>query len=120
MNNQWKKLSQIRFNSHHIHLADIDLRQKCIHLRHNLFAPILLLRHLFVQAMGIICANKIDIHLRHCYKFIFYFKDIYFKETNLMTSLLFYPDMGPAVLTLAELMSFIIKYDKLKRKYLYS
>jgi hypothetical protein len=21
-------------------------------------------------AMGIICANKIDIHLRHCYKFI--------------------------------------------------
>jgi hypothetical protein len=43
--------------------ADIDLR-------HNLFAPILLLRHLFVQTMGIICANKIDIHLRHCYKFI--------------------------------------------------
>jgi hypothetical protein len=32
-----------------------------------------------------------------------------------MTSLLFYPDMGPAVLTLAELESFIIKYDKLKR-----
>jgi hypothetical protein len=31
---------------------------------------ILLMRHLFVQAMGIICANKIDIHLRHCYKFI--------------------------------------------------
>ena len=34
------------------------------------FAPILLLRHLFVETMGIICANKIDIHLRHCYKFI--------------------------------------------------
>ena len=50
--------------------ANIDLRQKCIHLRHNLFAPILLLRHLFVQAMDIICANKIDIHLRHCYRFI--------------------------------------------------
>jgi hypothetical protein len=30
-----------------------------------------------------------------------------------MTSLLFYPGMGPAVLTLAELKSFIIKYDKL-------
>jgi hypothetical protein len=44
--------------------TDIDLRQKCIHLRHNLFAPILLLCHLFVQAMDIICANKIDIHLR--------------------------------------------------------
>jgi hypothetical protein len=83
------------------------LRQKCIHLRHNLFAPILLLRHLFVQAMGIICAIVINL--------LFYFKDIYFKETNLMTSLLFYPDMGPAVLTLAELKSFIIKYDKLKR-----
>jgi hypothetical protein len=83
------------------------LRQKCIHLRHNLFAPILLLRHLFVQAMGIICAIVINL--------LFYFKDIYFKETNLMTSLLFYPDMGPAVLTLAELESFIIKYDKLKR-----
>jgi hypothetical protein len=41
----------------------------------------------------------------------FYFKDIYFKETNLMTSLLFYPGMGPAVLTLAELKSFIIKYE---------
>jgi hypothetical protein len=39
-------------------LADIDLRQKCIHLRHSLFAPILLLRHLFVQTMGIICVNK--------------------------------------------------------------
>jgi hypothetical protein len=46
---------------------------------------------------------------------LFYFKDIYFKETNLMTSLLFYPGIGPAVLTLAELKSFIIKYDKLKR-----
>jgi hypothetical protein len=43
-----------------IFTADIDLRQKCIHLRHNLFAPILLLCHLFVQAMDIICANKID------------------------------------------------------------
>jgi hypothetical protein len=53
-----------------IYKADIDLRQKCIHLRHNLFAPILLLRHLFVQTIGIICANKIDIHLRHCYTFI--------------------------------------------------
>ena len=36
----------------------------------QLFEPILLLRHLFVQTMGIICANKIDIHLRHCYTFI--------------------------------------------------
>jgi hypothetical protein len=45
--------------------------------------------------MGIICANKIDIHLRHCYKFLlFYFKDICFKETNLMTSLLFYSCLG--------------------------
>ena len=85
-------------------MADIDLRQKCIHLRHNLFASILLLRHLFVQTMGFICANKIAIHLRHCYKFIVYFKDIYFKETNLMTSLLFYPGLGSAVLTLAELV----------------
>jgi hypothetical protein len=52
--------------------ADIDLCQKCIHLRHNLFAPILhvLLHHLFVQTMGFICANKIAIHLRHCNKFI--------------------------------------------------
>jgi hypothetical protein len=57
--------------------------------------------------MGIICAIVINL--------LFYFKDIYFKETNSMTSLLFYPDMGPAVLTLAELKSFIIKYDKLKR-----
>ena len=47
-------------------VADIDVRQKCINLRHNLFAPILLLRHLFAQTMGIICANKIDIHLHHC------------------------------------------------------
>jgi hypothetical protein len=39
-------------------MADIDLRQKCIHLRHNLFAPILLLRHLFFQAMGIIWKRK--------------------------------------------------------------
>jgi len=96
--------------------ADIDLRQKCIHLLHNLFAPILLLRHLFVQAMGFICANKIAIAI----DLLFYFKDIYFKETNLMTSLLFYPGLGPAVLTLAELKSFIIKYDKLKRLFIYS
>ena len=78
------------------------------------FAPQLLLRHLFVQAMGIICANKIDI-CAIVINLLFYFKDIYFKETNLMTSLLFYPGLGTAVLTLAELKSFIIKYDKLKR-----
>jgi hypothetical protein len=36
-------------------------------------------------------------------------------NVDLMTSLLFYPGMGLAVLTLAELKSFIIKYDKLKR-----
>jgi hypothetical protein len=60
------------------------------------FAPQLLLRHLFVQAMGIICANKIDI-CAIVINLLFYFKDIYFKETNLMTFLLFYPDMGPAV-----------------------
>jgi hypothetical protein len=32
-----------------------------------------------------------------------------------MTSLLFYPGFGPAVLTLAESKLFIMKYDKLKR-----
>ena len=66
------------------------------------FAPILLLCHLFVQPMGIICAIVINL--------LFYFKDIYFKETYLMASLLFYPGLGWAVLTLADLKSFIIKY----------
>ena len=78
------------------------MHQKCIHLRHNLFAPILLLCHLFVQPMGIICAIVINL--------LFYLKDIYFKETYLMASLLFYPGLGLAILTLAELKSFIIKY----------
>ena len=88
---------------------DINLCQKCIHLRHNLFAPILLLRHLFVQTMGIICANKKTVICAIVINLLFYFK-----ETNLMTSLLFYPGLGPAVLTMAELKSFIIKYDILK------
>ena len=60
----YKKQERLSFESTWVHpglWADIDLRQKCIHFRHNLFAPILLLRHLFVQATGFICANKIAI-----------------------------------------------------------